>query len=85
MISSKAERYLADSLCDAGTLVDKDGVGMLVVRRSDARHIVELTEGELLEKAGAVFCSEHCFAGCPYTDKDCCGVLRRFKQKLIGA
>lgn len=33
MISSKAERYLADSLCDAGALVDKDGVGMLVVRR----------------------------------------------------
>lgn len=84
MISSKAERYLADSLCDAGALVDKDGVGMLVVRRSDARRIVELAEEELLEKAEAAFCSERCFAGCPLTSKDYCGALQRFKQKLIG-
>lgn len=84
MISSKAERCLADSLCDAGALVDKDGAGMLVVRRSDARHIVELAEEELLKKAEAAFCSERCFAGCPLTSKDCCGGLQRFKQKLIG-
>lgn len=60
------------------------GVGMLVVRYSDACHIVELAEEELSEKAEAAFCSERCSAGCPLTSKDYCEGLQRFKQKLIG-
>lgn len=77
MIRSKAEEYI-----EAHRLKGSYPEGDFDVWR--AYEVIEIAIGEIVEKAGAIFCSEHCFVGCPYTDKDCCGVLRRFKQKLVG-
>ena len=83
MKSKRAEEYIGESIYDAGDLVDKDGCGWAVVKRSDAYRAVELAEEDMVEKAEAAFCSERCFAGCPLTSKDYCSGLQRFKQKLI--
>lgn len=76
MISSKAEEYI-----EAHRLKGSYTEGVFDVWR--AYEVVEIAEGEMIEKAEAAFCSECCFAGCPLTSKDYCGGLQRFKQKLI--
>lgn len=76
MISSKAEEYI-----EAHRLKGSYPEGDFDVWR--AYEVVEIAEGEMVEKAEAAFCSERCFAGCPLTSKDYCSGLQRFKQKLI--
>lgn len=87
MKSKRAEEYIGESIYDAGDLVDKDGCGWAVVKRSDAYRAVELAEEDMVEKVGLVF-SEYCemYAGggkC-LEGGECttCARIREFKQKL---
>lgn len=51
MKSKRSEEYIDENIYDAAELVDKDGCGMAVVKRSDAYRAVEIAEEEMIEKA----------------------------------
>lgn len=90
MKSKRAEEYIDESIYDAAELVDKDGCGMAVVRRSDAYRAVEIAEEEMIEKAVTAYISicdhnineERCALG-GECDAANCPYCKAFKQKMM--
>ena len=80
MKSKGAEEYIDESIYDAAELVDKDGCGMAVVRRSDAYRAVEIAEEEMIEKAGRLF--EQFMSGV-FQGDTLKKMAEEFKQKLM--
>lgn len=90
MKSKRAKEYIGESIYDAAELVDKDGCGMAVVRRSDAYHAIEIAEDEMIEKAVAAYisiCIRNMGDGMCAIGVKCnankCHYCKDFKQKLM--
>lgn len=71
MKSNRARKYLDDRYKT-----------MFLMSLSESINAVEIAEEDMAEKATKAFCSAHCPKGCPSDDKEECGALLDFKQKM---
>lgn len=76
----RAEGYIEDNVHDAADLVDRDGCGWAVVKRSDAYRAVELAEENMADKATQLF--EQFMSGVFQGDIPK-KMAEEFKQKLM--